>query len=90
MALEDAKHIIMHCPNTNISVLRNQMYARISDLEKSTGMQILSNADEIYALILGKVPATLKREICIDLLKICAQHVHCMYRTVLKNRVGIG
>ena len=87
-AIEDANHIIMQCPSLN--VIRTRMYAQIRALELSSNTQILSGINDMYALILGKVPTHLQHGICIDLLKIIAQNVHDMYRKVMTNREGIG
>ena len=87
-ASEDAKHIIMHC--TGLDIIRNRMYAQINALETTSNTQIITGINDMYALLLGKLPTYLQHDICIELLRVISRNVHDMYRKVMTNRVGVG
>ena len=78
----------MHCPY--LDFIRTNMYNQISELELATNSPILANSQNIYSLLLGKVPDMIQEEVCSGFLKIVAQNVHSMYRIVLNNRVSVG
>ena len=78
----------MHC--TGLDIIRNRMYAQINALETTSNTQITTGINDMYALLLGKVPPNLQHDICIELLRIIARNVHDMYRKVMTNRVGVG
>ena len=85
-AIEDVKHVIMHCPLLNH--IRNEMHNRINSLPNNMGQIILNNPDDMLYTLLGKRCRELDDETFNSFIMITSE---CnMYRTIVRNRQGIG
>ena len=87
-SIENAEHIIMHCQS--LHDIRSKMLNEISDLELLHMATILTNSDDMFSTLLGKISNDIQPEIGIAFLEIVATNVYEMYRTVVLNREGIG
>ena len=88
MAVENPEHMIMHCQY--LHDIRMRMLDDISELELSTACPILKNSGDMFSTLLGNLPTDIHPDIGFAFLRIVAINVYDMYKTVLKNREGVG
>ena len=87
-AIEDVKHVVMHCPFLNH--IRNEMYDRINYLPNNMGQIILNNPDDILYTLLGKRCRDVDDLTFTSFIMITSECISNMYRTIVRNRQGIG
>ena len=87
-SVEDACHIILHCPALN--GLRNELFNGIDNIEQENGVSILREQGDVLAIILGQPIDGIDIAIYTTFLKHVARCVYKMYKYVLKERSVIG
>ena len=87
-ALENAVHVVMHCQA--LAEERNRMYIQFRNLERYYDVRFLSNGNNDFYTIMGKVTDEQDIFIAVQFLKVVAVSVNRMYNLVLKSRDGIG
>ena len=87
-AIEDAKHVILYCPFLNH--IRNEMYAMINALPNDSGQYILNNMDNLFYTLVGKRCRGIDDRTYRSFNMITSEYVSRMYRTIVRNRQGIG
>ena len=87
-AIEDAKHVILYCPSLNH--IRNEMYTMINALPNNSGRYILNNLDNLYYTLIGKRCSGIDDQTYRSFNMITSEYVSRMYRTIVRNRQGIG
>ena len=85
--LENAYHIIMQCPGTQI--LRNFM---IEELESYQDIRDVFNSspDSVMLICLGKCPNGFLDHTMTKLWCISGRHIDGIYRYVINQRMGVG
>ena len=87
-AIEDVKHILMHCPS--LTVLRNGMYKELHDIERKYEITVLLPSECNLTFLLGKMPVRFTPYMTYEICRVIACNVQQMYTHVLKNRAGVG
>ena len=87
-AIENAEHIVMHCPYVNID--RVKMLDSIGILENNHNVSFITNQSNMFLTLMGKQVENLDPEIHVHFLMLVAKHVHNMYTKVISARKGIG
>ena len=87
-SVEDARHVIMHCPILND--LRNELFNGIRCFEHENGVIFLRERSDVLAIILGQHINGIDPMIHAAFLKHVAKCVYKMYNFVLRERSGIG
>ena len=86
-AVDDARHLIMQCPE--MQGMRNVMFRELADSGGGVGNVILEAAPDTLLLLLGKEmedqPLTASM---MEFWSVAARHIANMYRS--KLRMGIG
>ena len=73
-------HIVMHCNALNAD--RNKTYSDIERLEEVCEIEILTNFNNNFHTIMGKLPDDLDVDIAVRFLRIVAINVHLFSLTV--------
>ena len=87
-AVENAEHILMHCPYFNEK--RMSMFNEIRDLENYYQTGIIDPGESTFYTLLGKPIDGKNPEMMLFFYRIVAINAHHMYVTTVKNREGVG
>ena len=87
-AVEDARHIILHCPA--LQGIRRELFYGISLIENNNNVTILDAGYDILATLLGLRSVEIDVYVYTQLLRLVADCIYRMYNFVLGERNGIG
>ena len=82
------QNVVMHCQA--LVGEREDMYSQIENLERGYEISLLSQGNNNFHTIMGKIPEEQDAFISVQFLKIVAISFDRMYNVVMKSRDGIG
>ena len=86
--IEDARHLILHCPFFHNS--RTTMVEKINEVEDNADFDLNEcNVDMLY-ILLGRTVDGLNETQMEDIWLFALEFVYSMYREIVKHRRGIG
>ena len=88
LAIEDIEHLIMQCPY--LQDIRTKMFEDLSSVAIEYRTQVYNTGENIFHILLGKIPTRFDPEFTYKFMRIVCICVHKMYCTVISNRVGVG
>ena len=87
-AIENARHIIMQCPN--LQEERAILFSEINQVAVDANCLIFNVVDDILPTVLGRAIFDLPTDLMVQVWKIAGRNIHKMYKLVIKRNEGIG
>ena len=87
-AIENARHIIMQCPN--LQEEQAILFSEINQVAVDANCLIFNVADDILPTLLGRAIFDLPTDLMVQVWKIAGRNIHKMYKLVIKCNEGIG
>ena len=87
-AVEDARHLIMHC--TYFEKDRTNMFRCLESIDFGSSINPVYKTDDIFYALLGKIDKDAPREANVSFMSIAGRAIYNMYNVVLRNKIGVG
>ena len=76
-ALEDAKHLVIHC--SYFKNIREHIFLDLCESERLDGINVFTPTENNFHLVMGKAPPGVNYDITFEIYGKIASSVHLMY-----------
>ena len=84
-AYDDAYHMILQCPSTQLA--RNRMFVDLQNVQDGAGGLVLDSGENILLVLMGKHPVGIPDNVMIDFWVVAAKYIANMYRSKTKRGI---
>ena len=87
-AVEDARHLIMHC--TYFEKSRTDMFRQLEFIDFGGSVNPVYKTDDTLYALLGEIYKDAPTEANVYFMATADKAIYEMYNTVLRNKIGVG